>query len=197
MTLFPTDPKQMRSRIRSYERALKKEYDLHGAYDDSAGKRYLLGSLYLLLNDIEGALKHYAWFEKSFGDDIGDPLDLLTWTLVLYRAGDLEAALRKLRQAMLSNLYLIPYILQIEQPELDISHLSNLETQEYLGYIPDELVRLWDGEALDWLRASYHLAEIQAVREQYIEIQRQLKDELRGEKRTQLVREAFALRSGE
>ncbi|KAB2892843.1 MAG: hypothetical protein F9K28_10980 [Bacteroidetes bacterium] len=197
MALFPTDPKQIRSRIRSYERALKKEYDLYGAYDDGAGKRYLLGSLYLLLNDIEGALKHYAWFEKAFGDDIGDPLDLLTWTLVLYRAGDLEAALRKLHQAMLSNLYLIPHVLQIEQPELDISHLSNLETQEYLGYIPDEIVRLWDGEVLDWLRASYHQAEIQAVRERYIAIQRQLKHEPVGETRSRLVREAFALRSGE
>lgn len=197
MTLFPTDPKHIRSRIRSYERALKKEYDLYGAYDDSAGKRYRLGSLYLLLNDIEGALKHYIWFEKSFGDDIGDPLDLLTWTLVLYRAGDLEAALRKLRQTMHSNLYLIPHILQIEQPELDISHLSNLETREYLGYIPDELVRLWDKEALDWLRASYHQAEIQAVRERYIAIQRQLKHEPIGETRSRLVREAFALRRGE
>lgn len=197
MTLFPTDPKQIRSRIRSYERALKKEYDLYGAYDDSAGKRYLVGSLYLLLNDIEGALKHYAWFEKSFGDDIGDPLDLLTWTLVLYRAGDLEAALKKMRQAMLSNLYLIPHVLRIEQPELDISHLSNLETQEDLGYIPDEIVRLWDGEVLDWLRASYHQAEIQAVRERYIAIQRQLKHEPVGETRSRLVREAFALRSGE
>jgi tetratricopeptide (TPR) repeat protein len=197
MTLFPTDPKRIRSRIRSYERALKKEYDLHGAYDDGAGKRYLLGSLYLLLNDIEGALKHYIWFEKSFGDDIGDPLDLLTWTLVLYRAGDLEAAIRKLRQAMLSNLYLIPHVLQIEQPELDISHLSNLETREYLGYIPDELMQLWDGEALDWLRASYHQAEIQAVRERYIAIKRQLKHEPVGETRSRLVREAFALRSGE
>ncbi|KAB2902182.1 MAG: hypothetical protein F9K27_17555 [Anaerolineae bacterium] len=197
MTLFPTDPKQIRSRIRSYERALKKEYDLYGAYDDGAGKRYLLGSLYLLLNDIEAALKHYIWFEKSFGDDIGDPLDLLTWTLVLYRAGDLEAALRKLRQAMLSNLYLIPHVLRIDQPELDISHLSNLETREYLGYIPDEIVRLWDGETLDWLRASYHQAEIQAVRERYIAIKRQLKHEPVGETRSRLVHEAFALRSGE
>jgi len=197
MTLFPTDPKQIRSRIRSYERALKKEYDLYGAYDDGTGKRYLLGSLYLLLSDIEGALKHYVWFEKSFGNDIGDPLDLLTWTLVLYRAGDLEAALRKLRQAMLSNLYLIPHVLRIDQPELDIAHLSNLETREYLEYIPDELVRLWDEEALDWLRASYHQAEIHVVRERYVAIQRQLKDEPRGEKRTNLVHEAFALRNGE
>jgi hypothetical protein len=63
--MFPTDPKKIRSRIRSYERSLKKEYDLHRAYDDSAGKRYLLGSLYLLLGDIDGALKHYTWFEKT------------------------------------------------------------------------------------------------------------------------------------
>jgi tetratricopeptide (TPR) repeat protein len=196
MSLFPADPKKIRSRIRSYERSLKKEYDLYGAYDDSAGKRYLLGSLYLLLGDIDGALKHYAWFEKNFDDDMGDPLDLLTWTLVLFRAGDLDAALKKLRQTMLSNLYLIPHVLQIEQTELDISHLSNLETTEYLAYIPDEVVKLWDAVALDWLRENYQTAETQALRERFIEIQRQLKDEPVGEKRSKLVRESFALRSG-
>jgi hypothetical protein len=196
MSLFPTDPRKIRSRIRSYERSLKKEYDLHRAYDDSAGKRYLLGSLYLLLGDIEGALKHYAWFEKNFDDDMGDPLDLLTWTLVLFRASDLDGALKKLRQTMLSNLYLIPHVLQIEQPEQDISHLSNLETTEYLAYIPDEVVKLWDATALDWLRENYQAEETQALRERFIEIQRQLKGEPVGEKRSKLVRESFALRSG-
>jgi hypothetical protein len=127
---------------------------------------------------------------------MGDPLNLLTWTLVLFRAGDLEAALKKLRQTMLSNLYLIPHVLKIEQPELDISHLSNLETTEYLAYIPEEVVKPWDAAALDWLRENYQAEETQALRERFIEIQRQLKDEPVGEKRSKLVREAFVLRSG-
>jgi hypothetical protein len=127
---------------------------------------------------------------------MGDPLDLLTWTLVLFRAGDLGAALKKLRQTMLSNLYLLPHVLQIEQPELDISHLSNHETTEYLAYIPDEVAKLWDAAATSWLSENYQVAETQVLRERYIEIQRQLKDEPVGEKRSKLVRESFALRSG-
>jgi len=45
---IPTDPKKIRERIRRYERALRNEKKKFGAYDDSAGKRYFLGPLYLL-----------------------------------------------------------------------------------------------------------------------------------------------------
>ena len=194
VSLLPTELKKIRTRIRSYERALKKEYDKYGDYDDSYGKRYLLGALYMLVGDTDGALKHYAWFEKNFADDTGDPLDLLTWTLTLYRAGDPDAALKKLHQTMLSNLYLIPHLLKMEQQELGISYLSNLETMEYLDYMPQEIVKLWDEAALGWLQMHYHAAETQSLRERYIEIARQLKHEPVGEKRSKLVREAFALR---
>ena len=54
---FPEDPKKLKSRIRSYERSLKQD-----PMDDGYGKRYLLGPMYLLLGDVDGALRHYAWF---------------------------------------------------------------------------------------------------------------------------------------
>ena len=60
----------------------------------------------MLINDHEGALQSYAWFEAQFPDDVGEPMQYLCWTLSLYRAGDLEAATSKLRQTMLSNLYI-------------------------------------------------------------------------------------------
>jgi len=59
-----SDPKKIRERIRRYERNLKKR-DAR----DGSGSRYLLGSLYLLLDDTEGALAHYKWFAKKFADD--------------------------------------------------------------------------------------------------------------------------------
>jgi hypothetical protein len=196
MTLFPSEPKKIRARIRSYERALKKEYDEFGWYDDGYGKRYLLGTLYLLVNDIVGACKHYEWFEETFPDDMGDPMHLLSWTLTLFRAGDTEASLKKLRQTMLSNLYLIPHILQIKQVELDISYGSNLENIDYLTYVPDEVVELWSEPARDWLRVHYLASDTQALRQRVIEINRQLKNEPVGEKRFALVDELFILRRG-
>jgi hypothetical protein len=60
MDLFPKDPTKIRARIRRYERALRKEHDETGYYSDGYGKRYWLGPLYLLMDDLEGALQSFA-----------------------------------------------------------------------------------------------------------------------------------------
>ena len=48
---------------------------------------------------------------------MGEPLDYLCWSLALYRAGDLEAAAKKLLQTMLRNLYLLPALLGINKTD--------------------------------------------------------------------------------
>jgi len=58
---FPRDPKKIRTRIRRYERALRQEQERFGHIGDGYGKRYLLGPLYLLMGDTQGALQSYAW----------------------------------------------------------------------------------------------------------------------------------------
>ena len=103
MSLFPTDPQKIKTQITRYERELRKEYETHRFIDDSSGKRYLLGPLYLLLGDVAGAIKSFAWFEQMFPDDMGEPAHTLCWTLGLYRAGDKTGATQKLLHTMLSN----------------------------------------------------------------------------------------------
>jgi len=115
MDNFPHDPRKIRARIRRYERALRREQASYGFINDGGGKRSLLGPLYLLMGDTAGALQSFTWFVRTFPDDSGDPLQSLCWTLALYRAGDLEHAATKLRQTMLSNLYLLPRLLGIAQ----------------------------------------------------------------------------------
>ncbi len=117
---FPTDPRKIAERIRRYERALRRDLETMGSIDDGAGKRYMLGALYLALGDVQGALESYAWLQKVVPNDSGEPVDSLCWTLALYRAGDRPAASRKLVQTMLRNLYLNPALVGIAQPRLDI-----------------------------------------------------------------------------
>jgi hypothetical protein len=193
MSQLPKNPAKIRERIKRYERELRQEHKRFGAFDDSAGKRYLMGPLYLLLGDNQGALKSFDWFEQNFPDDMGEPEHYLSWTLALYRSGHIAAAEQKLLQTMLSNLYLIPHLLGLDQPELDIWHRSNIDRRDYLGYIPPEILALWDDAALQWAGETYHHPKLSQVRERYIEIYRQLKDEPRGPKRSQLVQEAFNL----
>jgi hypothetical protein len=190
---FPTEPKKIRERIRRYERELRKEHEKFGFIRDGSGKRYLVGPLYMILGDTVGALRSFEWFEKTFPDDIGEPFQYLCWTLALYRSGDLEAAAQKLRQTMLSNLYLIPHLLGSEQAELDIWHASNWERVDYLQDAPPEIYGLWDEEALQWVKETYHSPEFCQVRERFIEIYDQLKVERLGPKRSELVREAYRL----
>lgn len=194
MNIFPDNPKKIKARIRSYERKLQEEQEEHGFINDGYGRRYLLGPLYMLIDDNEGALQSYAWFETQFPDDVGEPMQYLCWTLSLYRAGDLEASARKLRQTMFSNLYIIPRLLGQDQEKLDIWHRSNLTEKAYLEHIPPELFELWDEAALKWARETYDSPEMIRKRKRYIEIYRQLKNESPGSKRSRLVQEASRMR---
>lgn len=160
---------------------------------DGAGKRYLLGLLYLLIDDIEGALSSYQWFEETFPDDTGDPLQYLCWTLALYRNGSTDAASNKLIQTMLANVYLLPHVLGLSPTRLDIWHGSNYEDIDFLSYLPPVTMELCTREELDWISKEYHSDEFTLVRDTYIDIHRQLKAEPRGQRRTELVRQASKL----
>lgn len=185
--------KETKARIQRYEKALKTEIKRFGFMNDGAGKRYLLGALYLKLGDVKGALRSYKWLAEALPDDSGEPFDLLCWSLALYLGGDPEAGTRKLLQTMLSNLYLLPALLGIEQNQLDIWHSSNFSEKSYLQYAPDEVFTLWDATSLDWARQIYTSPQFQKIRDRYIAIYKQLLTEPVGPKRNRLVDEAFKL----
>ena len=193
MYQYPKEPKKIRERINRYERELRKEYEKVGFIHDGYGKRYLLGPLYLVLGDLTGAMRSFEWFEQTFPDDIGEPFHYLCWTLALYRSGDMAGASLKLRQTMLSNLYLIPRLLGLAQDKFNIWHGSNIAEREYLEYAPPEIWELWDGPALQWAKETYDSPEFCRVRARHIEIYEQLKTEPPGPKRSQLVSEAYRL----
>jgi len=123
--LFPKSPKTIRERIRRYERKLENELKT-GYGGDGYGKRYLLGPLYLLLGDLDGALTSFEWYENAYPDDCGEPYQYLMWALALHRGGFKHAAFNKLYQTILENLYLVPYLLGQNTQPLEIWHGSNL-----------------------------------------------------------------------
>ncbi len=191
---LPKEPSKIRERIRRYQRKFREERVRRGAIHDGAGKRYLLSPLFLLMDDLDGALDSFRWFEEEFPDDCGEPGHHVCWTLALYRSGNQRAATHKLRQTMLMNLYLIPQLLGRTVEPMDIWHGSSDEEPWYLEEIPSEFFSLWDENALQWAVELYDSQEFRAVASRYIEIHRELLDLLPGPKRTRLVREAFALK---
>ena len=191
--LFPSDPKRIRERIRRYERALKKELE-SGYGGDGYGKRFLLGPLYMLMGDVDGALASFDWYEKAYPDDGGEPYPCLTWALALFRGDRRQEAFNKLYQTMLENLYLVPFLLGRNPQPLDIWHGSNLGWIEYAVEIPRELLSLWDDVALQWAREVSKNPVVEEKVARYVAIHRELKSEPRGPRRTALVNEAFALK---
>ena len=60
MLAVPEDPKKIRARILGYERTLRGEKRKFGVHTDGAGKRYLVGPLYMVMGDQDGARTSFA-----------------------------------------------------------------------------------------------------------------------------------------
>ena len=191
-----TEQQKIRSRLRSYERKLQQEKKKFGYYHDGAGKRYQIGPHYMLLDDNEGALKAFAWFEQEFDDDIGKPDHSLCWSLALYRAGNEIGAAKKLRQAMLSNLYLVPHLLGEPISEIDMWHGSSDAEPEHVDHIPDPYLQLWTDEEKRWAGRLYDSPGFRSARQRFIEISKLLDSIRPGPERSRLVREMHELERG-
>jgi len=188
-----TEKQKIRSRLRSYERKLQKEKKEHGFYRDGAGKRYQVGPHYMLLDDNEGALGAFRWFEKEFPDDSGEPGHHLCWSLALYRSGNEIGAAKKLRQTMLSNLYLVPHLLGSPIAELDIWHGSSDAEPSHAEYVPEAYLQLWTDAERKWAAHLYESPGFTSVRARYIEISRVLNTTPPGPERSRLVEEMSEL----
>lgn len=203
---LPKDPKKIRERIKRYERIFRKEYKEHGFYGDGFGKRYLLGPLYLLMDDLEGAIKSFEWFQSEFPDDGGEPGHNLCWTLLLYRKGDLELASKKLRESMLMNLFIIPRLLGLEISGTELEKIIEVEDTTFKGVaycqdesfyideIPSQFFSLWSDDELEWVSFLYNSLEFKTVEARVIEIERELKTLSRGSRRTKLCKELFSIK---
>ena len=108
---------------------------------------------------------------------------------------DKEARYR-LAELMLSNLYIIPYLLGYEVERYDIWHGINTEDPEYVDFIFDEVKEAITNSDLQWMKDLYHSPEFTHIRERYIEIERKLKDAKEYEERSKLTDEADSLLEG-
>ena len=191
---FPTDPKKIKQRIRRYETSLRKDDPMYGLRD-GYGKRFLLGPLYLMLGDVQDTLDHYKWYQNKYPDDSGSALNFLCWAIALYRHGDFEKAEKKVINTMLSNIFLIPYISGRKIPSLDSWEDRYYNELMEIEYFPHEILNYITNKEMEWLKALHNSPKITTIREKYIEIDDQLENIPRGEKRTKLCYELFKIKA--
>ncbi len=189
--------KKIKATITRYRRLLNIEWKDHHFISDGAGKRYMIGPLYLRIDDTKGAMAHYQWFEKMFDDDSGEPFHRMGWTLALYRNGLDQDAERMLLITMLQNLYLFP-VLFGENPQVEDGwHGSNWEELDYITEAPKWMLTLWTEDELEWAKTIYYSARAKQIRDRYITISQFLELERPGEKRSKLVKESMKLEHGD
>lgn len=160
--------RRLRERAMRALRALKKEHATHGAYDDSAGKRYRIGVYFLLSGDVARAAEYFDWFEQTFPDDIGEPVQHLYSALAAHRHGEPDKARRRLLATQASNIYLLPFVCGQEVREEPIRHGSNWQETEYLLEV-DAFFDEVSNEEQQWIAAELASADFIAVRQRYID----------------------------
>jgi len=189
--------KRIKATITRYRRLLNIEWKEHNFISDGAGKRFMIGPLYLRIDDTKGAMAHYNWFEKMFDDDSGEPFHRMGWTLSLHRHGDNPAAERMLLIAMLKNLYLFPILFGEDPEPVGGWSGSNWEDKDYITDAPKWMQNLWSEEELEWAKGIYYSEQAIKIRDRYITINQFLELERPGEKRSELVMEASKLVRGD
>ena len=189
--------KKIKATITRYRRILNIEWKEHHFISDGAGIRYLIGPLYLRIDDTKGAMAHYQWFEKMFDDDSGEPFHRMGWALTLHRSGFEHGAERMLLIAMLKNLYLFPILFGEDPPGVDGWHSSNWEELEYITGAPKWMLNLWTEEELGCAKGIYYGDQAVKIRERYVTIHQFLELERPGKKRSALVDEVSKLEHGD
>jgi len=122
-------------------------------------------------------------------------LNFLCWAIALYRHGDIEEAEKKIINTILSNIFLVPFILGHKIPSLDSWEDRYYNELMEIDYFPNEILELTTSEEMEWIKALYNSTKITTIREKYIEIDDQLENLPRGEKRTKLCHELFKIRA--
>lgn len=186
------NPKLLLDRAARYRKALTAEHKKFGAIDDSGGKRYRIGPLYILAGEPGKAVTYYRWFAKQFPDDVGEPLHLIYWVLALLRVGKASDAAKKLLEVMVRNLYVLPALAGLPRPEYDIWHSSNWETPEYMKEVPKDLCPPLTNEERSWIGALYGSFLFQRVRDEYISAFGALKHEHDVKARREILRKWYS-----
>jgi len=189
-------PKQIQTRkkkIADVKRTLAAEKRKFGAYDDSRGLRYVPTRYYIELADYAGGLAYTKWFEKNFPDDMGFPIFLFEWTIILFKNGKIKEAEKKALQTFTSNTYLLDKFLGKDLLALDIEEDSNWDGPELAEHLKYSKSQIELRDFADWLSVFVTSDKFYKIANEFISIKQRLKAERVGPARSRLVKKLYSL----
>ena len=168
-----------------------------GEYHDGQGIRYVIPEQYIKIKDYKGCLKYFNWFHKNFPEDSGYPIFLFEWTFVLFQNNKLQEAEIKAHKTFFSNTYLFDKFLGKEPLHLDKNESSNWEFESLVQYFHYTSKDTEFTRFAEWLETILQSRNFLDKANEFIDLERQLKNERVGESRTQIVNRIFKLKSAE
>jgi len=180
------EQKRYRDRANRARRELFKEKEKFGTISDGSGKRYRVCINFILSGAPEKAAEFMGWFEQEFSDDVGEPAFLLYAALAYYRMEALGKAKSYLLDAMLRNIYLLPYLFARPLPKQDMWHSSNWAQTDYIEVIEEFLDEPTIQER-EWIRMQFQGELFTDIREKYIETFRALQHTRELDVRTRIL----------
>ena len=187
----------VKDKIKKYKTALaadKKHWG--GQYHDGQGIRYIIPEQFIKIKDYNGGLKYLSWFDKNFPDDSGYPIFLFEWTFILFKCNKLIDAEQKAHKTYFSNTYLLDKFLGKEPLQLDKNESSTWEYESLLKNFSYTSKAEEFAEFADWTETVLNSRKFLDKANEFLEIERELKNEPVGQNRSRLVNRLSKIKYG-
>lgn len=192
--MTPRQTEKIKNKITKIRQALSADKRRWGGvYDDSHGLRYVPPGLFLQLQDYNGAIKYFKWFDKNFPDDSCFPIFLFEWTVALFKSDDIKGAEKKALRTFFSNTYLFDKFLNKQFLRFDKYEGSNWEQSslaDSFEYSKDQTDLL---DFADWISKFLTSDKFYNIANEFVDIERKLKTEPTGQTRNALVKRRYSL----
>ena len=188
---------RVKAKIEKYKKALAADKRYWGGeYHDGQGIRYIIPEQFIKIKDYKGGLRYLNWYDKNFPDDSGYPIFLFEWTFILFKCDKLIDAERKAYRTFFSNTYLFDKFLGKDFLQLDKNESSNWEYEslvENFNYTNRDTEFF---EFASWTESILSSRKFLDMANEFVEIERELKNEPVGQKRNELVNRLYKIKYG-
>ncbi len=179
---------RVRATIEKYKKALAEDKRYWGGhYHDGQGIRYVIPEQFIKIKDYKAGLRYLTWFDKNFKGDAGYPIFLFEWTFILFKCNKLIEAEQKAHETFFSNTYLFDRFLGKNTLQFEKNESSNWENEslvENFAYTNKDTEFI---EFASWVEKILSSRKFLDKANEFIDIERLLKNEPVGQKRTKLV----------
>jgi hypothetical protein len=193
--LTPAQIIRIQTKIIKLRKILAAERVRFGCYDDSAGRRYTILSLYVSVADYKVAAVYLRWFFKNFPDDAGFPFFWVEACITYFYNNKLDRARSMAFNAFVSNPFIWEVFFTGIATEVEgIKPSSNWEKLELALQLPYRANQEQYVDFSSWLQDCLVEPKMQEVIQTYFDLKLKLPTIPIGPTRTSLVEQLYELK---